>query len=72
MRVARLRLPAVVEVMWTLAPGREAAAARAAVYLQHTCLFTCSCGEISSVQHGCSSELSNALAAPPGMHKRSG
>lgn len=39
MRVAKLRLPAVVEVMWTLALGREAAAARAAVYLRHTCML---------------------------------
>ena len=44
MRVARLRLPAVVEVMWTLALGREAAVAKAAVYLHHTCLFKCRCG----------------------------
>ena len=44
MRVARLRLPAVVEVMRTLALGREAAEARAAVYLHHTCLLMCSCG----------------------------
>ena len=63
MRVARLRLPAVVEVMWTLALGREAAAARAAVYLHHTCLSMCSCCNNSSVLLGCSSHISKCTCS---------